>query len=247
MAIPPRPATPSTTGPTPWPAARQRLPAAGNSYTATTCNTVTTGPTAGGHLYAGDRCGRQRLYGGTTCSTATTGPTGVSRRVRQWPPASGNSYTATTCNTVTTGPTGVASCTPATAVCRQQLYGDDLQHRDQRTHRRGVVYACDRLFRQQLYGDDLQHRDHRAHCRRDVYARDRGFRQPTIRRQPVPPPPPGPPACSHAVRRCGRSSGNSYTATTCNTVTTGPTGVSSCTPVRRPLPATTIRRRPATP
>jgi hypothetical protein len=123
-------------------------------------------------VYAGHRLFRQQLYGDhlrhhhqrahwrvASCTAATA--------------SSGNSYTATTCNTITTGPTRSRHLfARATAASGNQLHGDHLFHRDYRANRRG--FSC----------------------------------------TPV----------------TASSAGNSYTATTCKTVTTGPTGVSPAVP-----------------
>ncbi len=105
----------ATTGPTPSAACTPTSAGSGNSWTATTCNTVSTGPTgvASCNAVPAD-ASTTPPWTATTCGTAISGPTGVSSCT----PAAANgsnSYVDTSCSTVSTGPTPVASCTPVAA------------------------------------------------------------------------------------------------------------------------------------
>ena len=103
----------TTTGPAPVAACTPTAAASGNAWTATTCNTVATGP-AGVASCTPIAADASNAYTATTCATVTQGPAGVSSCAAT-PAGAGNSYVDTSCNTVNTGPTPVASCAPVSA------------------------------------------------------------------------------------------------------------------------------------
>jgi type IV pilus assembly protein PilY1 len=186
-----------TTGPTGVASCTAAAAAAGNSYTATTCNTVTTGPTPSASCTAA-AASAGNSYTATTCNTVSTGPTGVSSCT----PAtagSGNSYTATTCATLTTGPTGVASCTAASAAS-----GNSYTATTCNTATTGPTAV--------------------ASCSPASATAGNSYTATTCATTTTPAV--GVATCTSAPA----TSGNSYVATNCATVNTGPTPVATCTP-----------------
>ena len=113
---------------------------------------------------------------------------------------------------------------------RQQLRADDLRRHRHRADAGAVVHAGDRQCRQQLHRDPLQHGDDDGRAGRHLQC-GAGHRRHRLHRDHLLGRHDRPDCRCRAARRSLPSSGNAWTQTSCTFPTTGPTAVSSCTPV----------------
>ncbi len=192
-----------------------------NDATTTSCSTVNTGPTpVASCAYIAPTAGNSWIT--TTCTPVTTGPTPVASCL-------GNtdaSFITTTCNTVTTGPTGVSSCTPSgdasispylLTTCDTKTTSDTVAPGpDNCTNGTDSNYVVTTCTTTTVGPDPVK----AGECTAGTVGAVTTTCPVTTS---------GPTPANSSCTSSGNVNDPPYLVTTCNNVTTGPTGVSSCT------------------